>query len=114
MMSNVGDPDLVNALNDTVIRLDNGIKNMFKTGKAYASANHDYKVAVYEEAYRMKAAGETMTMINIALKGSPKVAPLLLERDTQKVLYDAALETINILKLKAKLLEAQIDREYRG
>ena len=113
-MSNIGDPELVNQLNDICARLDEGIKLMGKYGRAYAQANHDYKVAVNQQAFKMRQAGETMTMINMALKGSKEVAPLLFKRDESETLYEVAKENINILKLRARLLEAQIDREWKG
>lgn len=113
-MSNVGDPELMNQLNDVCAQLDQGIKLMGKYGREYAQANHDYKVAVNQEAYKMRTAGEAVTLISLTIKGREKVAPLMLKRDTAESLYETAKENINVLKLRARLLEAQIDREYKG
>ena len=38
----------------------------------------------------------------------------MFERDCAQVRYDSAKEALQVYKLDARMLEAQIDREWRG
>ena len=42
------------------------------------------------------------------------IANLKFQRDCAEAKYKAALEAVNVYKLKIKSLEAQIEREWRG
>ena len=53
-------------------------------------------------------------MIAMILKGDERVSVPMFARDCAQVEYDSAREALNVYKLDARLLEAQIDREYRG
>lgn len=114
MDANIGDPELINELNEISVQLANGIKLMGKYGREKAQSEHDYKVAVRQEAFKMRANGDAVTMIGLAVKGAPEVAKKRLQRDVSESMYETAKENINVLKLRARLLEAQIDREWRG
>lgn len=112
--NNIGDPELVNRLNDLTAKLTQGIKLMGRYGREYAQAEHDYKMELAKEAIRLRNTDMPVTQINLVIYGSGKVPNMRFKRDTAQVMYETSKENINALKLQIRLLEAQIDREWRG
>lgn len=112
--SNIGDPELVNRLNDLTYKLSQGIKLMGRYGREYAQAEHDYKMELAREAVRLRERDIPVTLIQLRIYGSGDVPDKRFKRDTAQVMYDTSKENINALKLQIRLLEAQIDREWRG
>lgn len=112
--SNIGDPELMNRLNDLTYKLTQGIKLMGKYGREYAQAEHDYKIELAKEAIRLRDTEMPVTQINLVIYGSRDVPKMRFKRDTAQVMYETSKENINALKLQIRLLEAQIDREWRG
>lgn len=47
-------------------------------------------------------------------RGDREIARLRLERDIADVVYKSAMEAINCYKLQIKVLENQIDREWKN
>ena len=114
MSENIGDPELITQLNDLNGQLSQGIRLMGRYGREYARAEHDYKIELAKEAIRLREKDIPVTMIQLRIYGTGDVPEKRFKRDTAKVMYDTAQENINAIKLKMRLLEAQIDREYRG
>ncbi|MEG0324405.1 MAG: hypothetical protein RR547_02760 [Raoultibacter sp.] len=83
-------------------------------GYVLAKAEAEYQTAKNVTALIMKAEGLSATMIQLILKGDERVSVPMNKRDCARVEYDSAKEALNVYKLDARLLEAQIDREYRG
>lgn len=83
-------------------------------GHAAAKAEADYQIAKAKTSLILKAEGMSATLINLIIKGDERVSPYLLARDCARADYDSSRESLNVYKLDARLLEAQIDREYRG
>lgn len=114
MSENIGDPELITQLNDLNGQLSQGIRLMGRYGREYAQAEHDYKIELAKEAIRLREKDIPVTMIQLRIYGTGDVPKKRFERDKAEVMYDTAKENINAIKLKMRLLEAQIDREYRG
>lgn len=114
MENNMGNPDLINQLNDITLRMSQSIKKLAQYGKERAESEYNYRIKVRQEAFKMKTEGETATMINLAVRGEKEVAKAMLERDIAEAMYETAQENINVLKLQARLLESQIDREWHS
>ena len=114
MNENIGDPELITQLNDLNGQLSQGIRLMGRYGREYAQAEHDYKIELAKEAIRLREKDIPVTMIQLRIYGTGDVPKKRFERDKAEVMYDTAKENINAIKLKMRLLEAQIDREYRG
>lgn len=111
-MNNLGDPMLINQLNELSLKLSQGIKLMGKYGREYADAEMAYKVALAKKALELRDRGMPVTLIDKVIYG--KVADERFERDTAEVMYKTAQEHINAIKLQIRILDNQIDREYRG
>lgn len=114
MSENIGDPELVNRLNDLTIKLTQGIKLMGRYGREFAQAEHDYKMELAKEAVRLRNTEMPVTQISLVIYGSGEVPNKRFKRDTAQVMYETSKENINVLKLQMRLLESQIDREWRG
>lgn len=114
MNENYGDPQMINRLNDLTEKLSSGIRLMARYGKELAEAERDYKVELRKEVLRLRSQGEAVTVIQQCVRGSGKVPELRFKRDTAQVMYDTAKENINVLKLQTRLLESQIDREWKS
>lgn len=112
MNGNLGDPELINQLNDLSLKLTQGIKLMGRYGREYAEAERAYKVELSKQALVLRERGMPVTLIDKVIYG--KVADKRFERDTAEVMYKTAQEHINAIKLQIRILDNQIDREYRG
>lgn len=100
----------INDLNDLTAKLSTAVTLMAKYGKAYAAAERDYKVALSQEALKLRAEDMPVTLIDKVVHG--KVADKRFNRDTAEVMYKTAQENINALKLQIRVLEGQIAREW--
>ena len=89
-------------------------KQLKERGVALAVAEAEYQTAKAKRALAMQANGQSATMIQLVIKGDEEVSRKLFARDCAEAEYESAREALNVYKLDARLLEAQIDREYRG
>lgn len=105
--------DLVNELNDLCAKLTVSGRQMMKYGNALAEAERNYKVKLREEALRLRTTKDMpVTLINQVVYGIPEVAELRFKRDVAETMYKVSQESINTLKLKIRILDAQIQREW--
>lgn len=104
--------DLYNELQDKVKKLSLSLKELRKSGTAYAEAERNYKVKLRQEVLKMRADGEAIGIISLTCYGIPEVAELRLNRDIAEAVYKANTEAINTLKLQIRLLENQMQREW--
>ena len=61
-----------------------------------------------------KIAGFKHCLFRDVCRGDSHIAKLRFERDVAEVVYKAAMEAINGLKLQIKILDAQIEREWKS
>jgi hypothetical protein len=88
------------------------IKKLRNNGAKLAEAERDYKLTLRQEALRLRAGDMPVTLINNIIYGVPEVAAKRFKRDVEQANYDAKKEHINITKLKLRILEAQLAREW--
>ena len=108
----MNDYELVNELNDLCAKLTVSGRQMAKYGRELAEAERDYKICLRQEALKLRSGGEAIGMIDKTVYGIPEVAELRFKRDVAKTMYQTAQESINTLKLKIRILDAQIAREW--
>lgn len=95
--------------------LDMAVKELGKRGRTYAEAESEYRTALATEVLRLREEeGHPVTLVPDLARGNKEVARLKVERDCAEALYKAALEAINVNKIRIRVLESQMDREYRG
>ena len=88
------------------------IKKLRNNGAKLAEAEKDYKITLRQEALRLRADDMPVTLINSIIYGVPEVAEKRFKRDVEQANYDANKEHINVTKLKLRILEAQLSREW--
>ncbi len=105
--------DLVNEINDLCQKLTVAGKQMMKYGNALAEAERDYKICLREEALKLRETKDMpVTLINQVVYGIPDVANKRFKRDVAETMYKTSQESINTLKLKIRILDAQVSREW--
>ena len=105
--------DLIQELYELCDKLSVSGEQMKRYGKEKAQTEHDYKVVLRQEALRLRTEKDMpVTLINQVVYGIPEVADLRLKRDIAETMYEVAKESINTLKLKIRIIDAQISREW--
>jgi hypothetical protein len=92
--------------------LDSSIGSLRKRGQNYAKYEHDYRVMLSKRLTELRAEGNPVTHLADIAKGEPEIAKARMERDIAESLYQSCLEGINFTKLKLRLLEGQLSREW--
>lgn len=92
--------------------LTQSIKTLRKNGEKLAEAERDYKITLREEVLKLRADEMPVTLINLTIYGVANVAALRLKRDIAQSMYDANKEHLNVCKLKLRILEGQMQREW--
>lgn len=104
--------DLYTELQKLTDDLEISIKSLRKTGTAYAQAERDYKVLLRQECLKLRDDGMAIGMIDKTCYGIPQVAEARFRRDVAEATYKANLEAINSIKLRMRLVENQLQREW--
>lgn len=105
--------DLVNDIQKLMEELTTSIKLLRKNGNDLAVAERDYKVCLRLEALKLRSEENMpVTLINQIIYGIPNVADKRFKRDVAETMRDVNLEHIYATKLKLRLLEAQLQREW--
>lgn len=104
--------DLIAEIGHRSKLLDAAIRELGTRGRAYAQAEHDYRVALSKKVLTERDKGTPVTIISDVCRGDREIAKLRFERDVAETVYDAAKEAINGYKLQIRILDAQIEREW--
>lgn len=104
--------DLYSELQVQVDLLQKSLEKLKETGRGYATAEKEYKVILRQEILKMRDNGEAIGVITLTCYGIPSVAEARFKRDVAESLYKANQEAIQTYKLKIRLIESQIQREY--
>lgn len=105
--------ELYEEIQQLIKELDISVRNLRKSGTKYAEAERNYKIKLRQEALKLRADEKmAVTLINSIIYGVPEVAELRFERDVKEAVYKANQEAINSIKLKLRILENQLNREY--
>ena len=104
--------DLLDEIQNTYALLDASIKSLRRTSQAYAQAEMDYKVLLRQECLKMRDEGMAIGMITLTCYGIPSVAEARFKRDIAQATYQANQEAINTYKLRLRLLDSQMSREW--
>ena len=105
--------DLINEIQRLMEELTISIKKLDQTGRALAEAERDYKITLRQEALKLRVEKDMpVTLINQIIFGVPEVAEKRYKRDIAETIYNTNQEHINATKLKLRLLESQLNREW--
>ena len=92
--------------------LDVALREIGKRGAEYANAEAEYRSALATKILELREEGLPVTITPDVARGTHHIAMLKLDRDCKEAMYKAALEAINTYKLKIRILEAQLQREW--
>ena len=104
--------DDVNKIMDLLDKLDLSIRSLVKTGREYADAHTDYRLKLSETLLRLEAEGRPVTNLYYIARGNKDVALAKFKEISSEAIYKANQESIQAQKLRIKILEAQIEREW--
>lgn len=104
--------DLQIELQKQVELLQKSLEKLKETGRTYAESERDYKVLLRQEVLKLRDEGQAIGVITLICYGIPSVAEARFKRDCAESIYKANQEAINTYKLKIRLIESQIGREY--
>ena len=105
--------DLIVELQSKVALLDKALQQLGNRGRTYAQAEQDYRVALAKKIAIEREKSTPVTIISDICRGDKDIALAKFQRDVAEITYDSAKEAINVYKLQIKVLENQIDREWR-
>lgn len=107
--------DLFTELEKKINELNTSLKKLRETGTDYAEAERDYKITLRQEALKLRNDDKlAITLIQQIVYGVPEVANKRFQRDVKEAIYKANQEAINVLKLQIRIMENQLEREYRN
>lgn len=105
--------DLINDIQILMDELTISIKKLSRHGQILAEAERDYKITLRKEALKLRVEKDMpVTLINQIIFGVPEVAEKRYKRDIAETMYNTNQEHINATKLKLRLLESQVSREW--
>lgn len=104
--------DLYDELQQKIKQLEYSVKQLRKTGTAFAEAERDYKVLLRLEVLKLRDEGHAVGIIDKICYGIPAVAEARFKRDVAQTIYEACQEAIQSLKLQIRIIEGQISREW--
>lgn len=110
--SNIGDPELINYINELMRSLPEAIKLMGKYGREYARADVEYRKAKATQTAILKNKGTPVTLIKDLIYEDDDLSHKLEMRDQAEALWKTSQEHINALKIEIKVIQGQIDREW--
>lgn len=111
-MSNIGDPELINQINELMRSLPEAIKIMGRYGREYSVADVEYRKSKAIRTAVLKDKGTPATLIKDLIYEDDDLCEKLKERDQKEALWKTSQEHINALKIEIKVIQGQIDREW--
>lgn len=103
---------MMNELQYLLNKTNKAIDTLARNGQKLAQAEMEYRMALAREILAQRDKGTPVTIINDICRGDSKIASLRFNRDVAQTVYDANLEAIQSWKLQARLMDAQIAREW--
>ena len=104
--------DLAIKINEKTKELSYAIKMMERYAREKAQNEKDYKIALRQEALKLRSSNMAVTLIDKVVYGVPEVADKRFKRDVAVAMYETAKENINVLKTNIRILETQYKIEY--
>ena len=88
------------------------IREMRKSGTAYAEAERIYKIKLREWCLKLRSQDMPIGLIDKTCYGIPEVADLRFKRDVAETVWKANQEAVQSIKLQLRLIDAQLNREW--
>jgi hypothetical protein len=95
-------------------QLSTTINELEAHGKALAQREMEYKIVLNQHILALRDEGQAVGIIDKIAYGIKEVAQKRLERDIAETMFNVAKEKINGIKLKIRINEEQIKREWNN
>ena len=82
------------------------------SGIQYAENEAEYRKALRIEILKERMDGTPVTIIGDICRGKEAIANLKMARDASEAVYKSSQEAINALKLRLRMVEADIQRDW--
>ena len=99
-------------LQNVLDALDEAIELEGIAGEELAKADAEYEILKNQLAVQLKDDGETITFINSFIRGYEEVAQKRMVRDIAESRYKTLQDKANSLKLQARIINDQMQREW--
>lgn len=106
--------NLIQEVNELSDKLEQELIICKRGGCELAEAEREYRVILRKEILEARAQGAPVTIINDICRGKPDIADARMRRDCAEAIYKSSQEAINVYKLKIRLLNDQINREWHS
>ena len=107
----MADYDLWSEIRSKTKQLDYSVKELRKSGTAYAEAERIYKIKLREWCLKLRSQDMPIGLIDKTCYGIPEIAELRFKRDCAQAVYRANMEAINAIKLEIRIINEQLSRE---
>jgi len=107
----MNDYDLWSEIQSKTKQLDYSVKELRKSGTAFANAEKEYKIKLREWCLKLRSQDMPVGLIDKTCYGIPEVAELRFKRDCCEAVYRANLEAIQAIKLEIRIINEQLSRE---
>ena len=108
----MADYDLWSEIQAKTKQLDYSVKELRKSGTAYAEAERIYKIKLREWCLKLRSQDMPIGLIDKTCYGIPEIAELRFKRDCAEAVWTANKEAINALKLEIRIINEQLAREW--
>lgn len=106
--------DLMQALREQRTLLIDTVRAMKHVGRQKAKAENAYRKELCKKILIERDKGTPVTIISDVCRGDEKIADLKMERDIKETDYEVCDHMINAVKLEIRLLEKEIEQDWRG
>lgn len=94
--------------------LEEGLRECRMSGLKLAENEAEYRKRLRIEILDMRRAGQPVTIIGDLCRGIEEIADLREARDSAEAIYRASLESINVNKLRLRMVDAEINRVWNS
>jgi hypothetical protein len=97
------------AIYETCQRIRSGTNVLYKHARAYAEAEHEYRMVLAKEIMQLRDAGQPVTIINDVARGN--VADLKFKRDLAELTYKTTRDMLQALQTEMSGLQTLYKRQ---
>ena len=105
---------LTEELDELTDRLEAELKTCKESGCQYAENEAEYRKALRIAILNERQKGTPVTIIGDVCRGQEQIAEAKRRRDCSEAIYKASQEAINVIKLRIRMVDAQITRIWNS
>lgn len=95
-------------------RLMDELQALRNSGSQYAENEAEYRKALRIAILNERQKGTPVTIIGDVCRGKEQIAEAKRRRDCSEAIYKASQEAINVIKLRIRMVDAQITRIWNS